>query len=325
LKRFCIAIYALIILSLITIPHLQAASPPGSNGKLCLWQVNSKSSTVYLFGSIHAVKKEMYPLDRTIEDAFEKSDVLAVEVDVTGVKEVQIARAFQQAGMYEGNESLEDDISKETRKDLEKYLVARGMTIQQVRKNKPWFLNLSIVAGEIMRHGYDPKYGIDRYFMEKAKGGKPIMELETIGEQVKVLSGGTKKEEDRLMRMTLKDLPEVPALIEQMVDAWKEGDADGLIQMELERNDNYAGLEAFANRIFYNRNVKMARKIKSYLKTDKTYFVVVGALHIGGNRGILQYLKRGGYSVKQLSRSSTVKSSLNYRQLNNMGDTIRYR
>ncbi len=309
MKRFCKTISVLIILSLIIFSHLQAASLPDPKGKLCLWQVKSKSSTVYILGSIHAVKKGMYPLDITIEDAFKKSDVLVVEVDVTGVKEIQIARAFQEAGIYTGNESLENNISKETHRELEKYLVARGITIHQVRKSKPWFLSLGIAAGEIMKLGYDPAYGIDRHFIEMAKGDKPIMELETIDEQVKVLSGGTKKEEDLLMRMTLKDLPELPALIDRMVDAWTEGDADGLFEMEFERTDSFAGLEAFANRIFFNRNVKMARKIKSYLKTDKTYFVVVGALHIGGKRGILQYLKRGGYSIKQLSRSSTVNAN----------------
>lgn len=316
MKRYCRTISVLIILSLITIFHLQAASPLVSKGKLFLWQVNSKSSTVYLFGSIHAVKKEMYPLDRTIEDAFSKSKVLVVEMDVEGVKEIQITRAMQQAGMYTGNKTIADDLSPETRKELDRYLQANGIPFGQVSMNKPWFLSLGIAAGEFMKLGYDPAIGIDRHFMEKARGVKPIMELETLEEQVRVLSGGTKKEEDLLMRMTLRDLPEVPMLISRMISSWMKGDADGMINLEIERTHNFAGIEAFANRVFYNRNLKMARKIKDLLKTNKTYFVVVGALHVGGKRGILQYLKRGGYSIKQLSRASTLKSSMYNRHPN---------
>ncbi|HEX7534535.1 MAG TPA: TraB/GumN family protein, partial [Syntrophales bacterium] len=43
-----------------------------------LWRVQSKRNTVYVLGSIHLLKKDVYPLSRTIEGAFEKADILAV-------------------------------------------------------------------------------------------------------------------------------------------------------------------------------------------------------------------------------------------------------
>src|SRR4030042_6914079 len=48
------------------------------NQKNFLWKVQSKTGTVYMLGSIHLLKKEVYPLNEKIEDDFDKSDVLVV-------------------------------------------------------------------------------------------------------------------------------------------------------------------------------------------------------------------------------------------------------
>jgi hypothetical protein len=44
----------------------------------------------------------------------------------------------------------------------------------------------------------------------------------------------------------------------------------------------------------------MASKIEDFLRTKETYFVIVGAGHLVGEKGILQILKRKGYVVEQL-------------------------
>jgi uncharacterized protein YbaP (TraB family) len=44
----------------------------------------------------------------------------------------------------------------------------------------------------------------------------------------------------------------------------------------------------------------MASKIEEFLKTGQTYFVVVGAGHLIGDKGIIELLRRKGYRVQQL-------------------------
>jgi len=48
------------------------------------------------------------------------------------------------------------------------------------------------------------------------------------------------------------------------------------------------------------RNRNMVSKIENYLQSKGTYFVVVGAGHLIGSKGIVQLLKDRGYSVEQL-------------------------
>jgi uncharacterized protein len=53
-------------------------------------------------------------------------------------------------------------------------------------------------------------------------------------------------------------------------------------------------------KLIYKRNRNMARKIEGFLGTNGTYFVVVGAAHLLGDRGIIQLLREKGYTVEQL-------------------------
>ena len=73
--------------------------------KSFLWRVQSKRSTVYILGSIHLLKKDIYPLSRTIENAFEKSDYLAVEADINEIGRLNIQKLMESA-FYSGNDAL---------------------------------------------------------------------------------------------------------------------------------------------------------------------------------------------------------------------------
>jgi len=70
--------------------------------KSLLYKVSSETSTVYILGSIHLAKQELYPLDKTIREAYSKSDVLVVELDAESQESV---RAMQEAMVAAGNVS----------------------------------------------------------------------------------------------------------------------------------------------------------------------------------------------------------------------------
>ena len=52
-------------------------APAPATKKAIFWKVTSPTSTVYLLGSIHLGSKDMYPLPKEIEDAFEGSAAAA--------------------------------------------------------------------------------------------------------------------------------------------------------------------------------------------------------------------------------------------------------
>ena len=55
-------------------------------------------------------------------------------------------------------------------------------------------------------------------------------------------------------------------------------------------NSTYPALDAQIEKLIDNRNALMAKKIGGYLQSKQTTLVVVGALHMGGERGILNLM-----------------------------------
>ena len=50
--------------------------------KSFLWKVSKNEKSVYLLGSIHYLKKENFPLRKTILDALDSSKKLVLEIDL---------------------------------------------------------------------------------------------------------------------------------------------------------------------------------------------------------------------------------------------------
>jgi uncharacterized protein YbaP (TraB family) len=85
-----------------------------------------------------------------------------------------------------------------------------------------------------------------------------------------------------------------------MVDAWSNGDTQGMTKFLTENIGKFPELNEMYKKILDDRNERMVEKIISYLKTDRRYFIVVGAAHMVGEKGLVRLLQEKGIQVKQL-------------------------
>ena len=264
-----------------------------------LWRVQSKRNTVYVLGSIHLLKKDIYPLSRTIEGAFEKSDFLAVEANVNDISRLDIGKLMESA-FYPGGDSLEKHVSGKTFSLIKEETARAGLPMELVYNQRPWFLGLTLESIELMKSGYDPNYGIDKYFLSKAEGRKKISELESLDYQINLLAGLNDEEQELFLLYTLRELRILVQEVDKLVDAWKSGAVDKMESAITKSLAEDRRFHTIYDKLIYKRNRNMAQKIEGYLKTNGTYFVVVGAAHLLGDKGIIQLLKDRGYSVEQL-------------------------
>jgi uncharacterized protein len=270
-----------------------------STQKNFLWKVQSDTTTVYLLGSVHFMKQEIYPLNRKIEEAFEKSDLLVVEANVNDVSKIDVGTMIGTA-FYTGDDTLEKHVSAATYEIVKKEFEALGFPIWIVNKQKPWFLALSCTSLELMKQGFDPTYGLDMHFLNEASGKKKIKELESVDYQINLLSGFSDSEQEAFLQHTLKEVKSADQEVDQVIRAWKNGDEKEMQAITRGFVRDNATLESVYEKLVYKRNRAMASKIEGYLNTGETHFVVVGAAHLIGNRGILELLRKKGYTVTQL-------------------------
>lgn len=277
-----------------------ATSTASAGDKSFLWRIRSGKSTVHILGSIHALKKDFYPLDNTIEDAFNTSDILVVEVNINKVDPVAMQKTMLEGSLYNGGTSLQNKLSSKTYEQAKDKLQEYGLAIEQLNMFKPSFIAITLTAMELQKQGYDPEYGIDKYFIGKAENNKTILELETYDFQINFFNAFSDKEQELFLIYTLSDMDIIGTQIDDIIAAWLDGDAKKMESILTKSISERPELSPIYYKLIDKRNVDMTDKITQYLTTDDNYFVVVGAAHLIGNKGILEILKRRGYTIEQL-------------------------
>ena len=86
---------------------------------------------------------------------------------------------------------------------------------------------------------------------------------------------------------------------EYIVGAWKSGDAQEMESVLSRGMAKEPGMSSVWDKLLYERNKNMAIKMENFLTTTETWFVVVGAGHLVGDRGIVELLRARGYAVNQ--------------------------
>ena len=273
----------------------------GLEGYSLLYKVSSSENTVYIFGSIHLAKPELYPLDEAIITAYENSDVLVVEVDPASDESVSMMQEVMlNSGVYPSGMSLQTQLSEHTYGSLLEYANKRGLSMDEMQNMRPWVVMLQITVTEMMRLGYLPELGIDKYFLDKARAqNRPIVELETAAEQMALLSKDDEAFQDKLLLYTLESMTELEPLLKSMFESWKKGDSNALETIISLPLDEDPSLQEVYDELITKRNYKMTDKIEGFLKTEKDYFVVVGSGHVIGREGIVELLKARGFKVIQ--------------------------
>lgn len=276
--------------------------------KAFFWQIDFQSRISHILGSIHFLKKDVYPLPERIETAFEQSDFLVVEADISGSRMAENLTLTMQKAMYTDEGSLESNLSQKTYERAREVLEKMGMDIRFYDKFKPWFLAMSLSGMELMKLGFDPNFGLDKYFVDRAseksplskKSRKEILELEGIEYQIDLFNGFSPRQSDRFLWMSLQDISHYRSEMEPMIQAWKNGDVDAMERILKQGLKQPDGMEEVYQKLVIERNHQMTDKIMSYLSTGDRYFIVVGAGHLVGDQGIVALLNSRGIQIKQL-------------------------
>lgn len=262
-----------------------------------MWKVEKDGNTVYMLGSIHVASEAMYPLRDEIIDAFMEADHLAVEIDFT--TEEELTGYVESVSTYTDGTNLQNHVSEETYQYLGELLVELGLPPYALDNFRPWFASLILDDYRREDSEYKPELGIDEYFMKLAVESKlPIIGLESSKSQLDMLSGFSDRiQEDMLVGSIISYYVEEEP-VKDLSDMWINGDVETLTAMANETKKD----EEYYKAMLEDRNVLMAEKIDGFLRSDKseTYFVVVGALHMVGEHGLVTLLEQKGYTVTRV-------------------------
>jgi len=258
--------------------------------------VSSGDRSVYLLGSIHFMKEDAYPLDPSIEHAFDSAGRVVFETDIDQMGKAAVSMLA--AGTLEGDATLAEMVPKNTYDKVAQRLEDLGMGIGGFAKMKPWMVALSLTSFELMRADYLGSEGIDAYFSSRAKtAGKPQQGLESVDYQIALFADMSAEESVEFLQVTLVELDTMIPLIDEIVVAWKGGDFGRIEDLLVE---GFGGHDELYDRLVTKRNLRWLPMIEELFRGDVDAMVVVGSLHLVGEQGLVELLKAKGYEVEQL-------------------------
>jgi hypothetical protein len=259
----------------------------------CVWKATSPGGgTVFLAGSVHALRNSDYPLPAAYQHAFDSSSRLVFETEPKSMEAA--SKGLSKAGQYGKGDSLKNHVDPRTYDYLKRYFTLRGVPEQKFNTYRPWLIAAMLEAPP--KENFN--IGVERFLQNKAAAAhKPIESLESIQEHMAPFVDLTERESEALLLIHFINLGRTDLAAHDLLGAWRRGDADALARM---MHDAYREFPAFGDRLLGQRNHRWIPKIDGYAKSGQVYFVVAGAAHFGGNDGVVALLRGRGYTIEQL-------------------------
>jgi hypothetical protein len=176
--------------------------------------------------------------------------------------------------------------------------------LDAIKKMRPWLASLVVETYDSLSAGLQTEYGTEAqlqnvYLRTRGK----IVGLETLPQQMHAFTGLSLAQQ---REMLAQDLVQTPTQNVDDVRAlhrlWQVGDADAIAAWQAAKSENLARdkrvSDSIDNKIVYERNRRFVTRMLQIAAPNKPVFVAIGALHLGGPKGVLQILRQHGFVVE---------------------------
>lgn len=290
-RRLPIAAAALLALTgCATTPRPDALGP-------ALWKVADEDTTIYLFGTVHALPKDVPWLRGAIGPALAASDTLVTEVDIDAHDPAAMQKVVMSTALLGPDENLRAMLSPEQKAQYEAALAKLGMPAESFDRFEPWYASLMFALVPLAKAGIVGEHGVEKGLDAAAGEGKEHAALETVEYQLSIFDTLPRDAQIEYMMQTIAGSDNVQAVLEAMMAEWLEGDADALARM---LNEDMAGDRALMERLLWQRNRTWADWVAKRLDTPGTVFMAVGAGHLAGDQSVQASLKSKGIKVRRV-------------------------
>lgn len=275
------------------------ATPAKMTPKPLLWKVSDKDNSLYLLGSFHLLKVDDYPLSSDVDKAFADAQRVVFEVPPAELTDPALAMKIQQIAGYADGRSLKQVLPGDVHERMGQVLGAERLA--QMDAMEPWFINLGLLIGISQELGFRPEQGLDMHLARLAEAAKkPVSGLETADQQIQVLDGSPMEEQIAGLRDFFNKPGEVPKLLQEAHTAWRNADVarlNALVidQVRKETPVTYRNVNVLRNDAWVPQLQQMLDGSK-----EGNVLVVVGAMHLLGEDGVVEKLRAKGYEVERI-------------------------
>lgn len=265
-----------------------------------LWKVERPGNdhVTYILGTHHFAPLTVLDSLSILPDALKNSDKLYGELDMAAMTSPESMMAMQQFLMAPADSTL-DKVLTPAQLDAVKAAIdpmtGGQLPLEMLYPMKPAALSTQIAAMMSMQlfPNLNPMEGLDMTMQERAKAlGKPVAGLETMDFQMQTLYGTPISKQAEDLMETVSDMDKEAKRAVELANSYMAHNLDAILKAMMEEENDPADYE----RLIFSRNDAWVAQLLKEMP-ESNLMVVVGAGHLPGERGVLEQLRKAGYTV----------------------------
>ena len=287
------------LLALFGAPAAAATAPAPKPVDLdpALWVVRDADTTIYLFGTVHALDGRGEWFNDEVKAAFDASTELVLEVvipdDPTPLQAILTKIALEPTGP-----TLTDKLSPLGRTRLAAVLKKHQMPAAALDRYKPFYAEMIVSSLEVTGLGLNRDSGVETTLTRAATTAKkPIAGVETMAYQLGLFANLSDREQLRTLEDSLREIGTLPATVNKLTSAWGRGDANKVAAL---LGDTSKDSPALFKALVVDRNRHWAQWIAERMKQPGTLFMAVGAGHLAGAQSVQHALRAYGLRASRV-------------------------
>ncbi len=277
--------------------------------KPMLWKVEGKGlkQESYMFGTIHMADKRLTTLHPAAQQAFDQSDALYTEVDLSMASQMAMAGVLMRKDSKPLEQILGDELHAAFEEEIK--VINPALSAKPFAQFKIWALAMTV---PILKEQLSGEMSLDMQLWNRAtKTGKKTGALEKVSDQIGKMDQFAIDEQKHFLDCTLKLLKKSRESgidpYAELVNAYLSGNTKVIEDFML--LDSYMGIKMdpelvkkFYRLLLDERNVCMAKSILDILAqdADQTSFFAVGAAHYIGDKSVVKLLEDAGYKITRM-------------------------
>jgi len=292
------------LLSLLLITACDTSSPVTDDWaemprqhKPALWEVTKGQQKAYLFGSIHALPKDIRWFSGLVADHFTNSDVLVMEIDAA--KEgVAIAEALNTLGSATDLKPVKDRIDPKWHDEFAALQESVGLSDGALAGKEDWAAALTLAGAATTGLKVNGRYGVETILGSKARGtDKAIIALETAAIQFGYFDRLPASAQKFMLEGVIAEADNAKNAYRSLLKNWLTGDVAAL---NISARAGMMSTTVVRQSLLVERNRDWHHKIITMMANGQQPFIAVGAAHLAGPDSVQQMLSEQGYTINRL-------------------------
>ena len=262
---------------------------------LC-WKIydNGLTDTSYLYGTMHVQDSRVFQFKNGIQEAFNRCEIFALELNMDSVNTFQLMDEL----IMEPPNRLDSLLTKKEYDLVSQYFKdTLGVGLMIFNKMQPIYTSQLISFEKLKK---DQDVALDIYFFNEAKKqNKTTVGLEFMEEQLNAFKSIPYDVQAKELFKAVENAYKGEGQeIDELIEYYLNEDLDKLLELTLNSQFMDEEINIIFKQVFLiDRNHKMAERSIKYMKSGPT-FIAVGAAHLPGKEGVIENLRKKGYTVE---------------------------